>query len=152
MAMKLPTPPAEMTPEIAAAKRKAALSFMAEKIRQTLDTRDRQYWPEILELTGIKELLEMIPKKIEGPILGEADEDTLAVLDQMSIEAMKAGMDPKSPNAQMVRAYHAWREMKEGEKQLEGVTINVVPASVPDEMEEMLRQQIEGLTEVASRS
>jgi hypothetical protein len=112
-----------------------------------------KYWREILGYAGALEAIGEKPvEAAPEPTLGEADEDDLERLKKMSIRAMEAGMDPKNPNAQMVRAFHAYLEAREGEKQLEGLTVKVVPATVPDNMNSMLAEQMRRLTEIASRS
>lgn len=122
----------------------------AKDIRTILSRADSSYWREIMELTGCKEAIEAMPEKVET--LEDATLDDLERLKRLSIKAMEAGMSGNNPNAQIIRAFHAWCELREGENQLAGLEIHVVPAEVPDNMSEMLRIQIEELTEIASRA
>ena len=122
----------------------------ANEIRTILNKVDKAYWPTIMKLTGCKEVMEAIP---EDPItLEEASLDDLERLKRLSVRAMEAGMTGPNPNAQIIRAFHAWSELREGQNQLEGLQIHVTPAEVPDIMSDMLRIQIEELTEIASRA
>lgn len=140
--------------------KKAAIEFKANQIRQILDKVDRSHWRTILEEAGVKRELDALapkPKPSEsnttpGTTLADATEDDLAVLDKMALEAMKAGMNPRAPNAQMVRAYHNWRELKEGEEQLKGLEIVITPHEIPDKMAPDFRKQLAELTKIASDS
>lgn len=122
------------------------LQRLAKDVSLILGKIDKSYWRQIMELSGCVEALAALPAETT---LEDIDEDEWEALRKISVAALKSGME--AGNAQMVRAFQAADEIKRGEREIEGLVINVVPATVPDNMSEMLQEQLRELAEIANR-
>jgi hypothetical protein len=105
--------------------------------------------PEIFIKAGCKEVLKEIG--INLPDDADIDDvDSYEAVDRMLYKTIAAGMDTRNPNAQMVAQFLKIKEQREGEKQLEGIEIHVVPATIPDHMTEEVAQIMRELTDIAT--